>query len=614
MRKDIIICLFLASLAFLLYGDLTDHQFIVVDDNAYIIDNSYVNSGLNRESVRWAFTTTRAEFWHPLTWLSYMLDTQLFGVDPGGYLFTNLLLHVLNSLLLFFIFKKMTGATWQSAFVAALFAIHPLHVESVAWIAERKDVLSALFWMLTIGFYMHYVKRPGPLRYLLVCILFVLGLMAKPMLVTLPFVLLLLDAWPLERIKYRTSPNALITSFFRLLAEKIPLLAISAAASAMTLVAQKRGGGLVSSDHYPIFDRIANAIVSYIEYIGKMIWPQNLAVFYPFPKDFSAMLMAGSLLALIFISVLAIRWARQYPFFIFGWLWYLGTLLPVIGLIKIGDFAMADRYTYIPLIGLFIIVAWGIPEICANFRFKKIILGAAAIIILVSFSVATWSQVRYWANSIVLFEQALRVTENNFFAHFALGHAYANQGRFDQSIANFKEAVRINPNIATLHTDLGRALATQGKFREAIQKLKDALEIKPDSPEAHYSMANVLVAQQKYDKAIYHFSEVIRLCPNLIAGQRTIIELNLMGYDKIISSLQGLGEIDQEIRLYLEILTKNPNDYDTLRKLAIAYSIKGNFDEALALLKVDKSTDAIIKAMKKGYKKWRFINYRIGGT
>jgi len=608
MRKDCIICLLLASLTFLLYWDLTNHQFINVDDNVYVVDNSYVKSGLNQESVRWALTTTKAEFWHPLTWLSYMLDTQLFGVNPGGYLFTNLVLHVLNSLLLFFILRTMTGASLQSAFVAALFAIHPLHVESVAWIAERKDVLSTMFWMLTMGFYIGYVKRPGFLRYLLVLITFVLGLMAKPMLVTLPFVLLLMDAWPLNRLNYQTSPKGQISSFLRLAAEKIPFLTISAAASAMALVAQKRSGGLVSPDHYPVFDRIANAIVSYIGYIGKMIWPKSLAVFYPFPKDFSAMLVAGSLLALIFISVLAIRWARQYPFFIFGWLWYVGTMFPVIGLVKIGDFGMADRYTYIPLTGLFIIIAWGIPEIFKNYRFKKNILSTAALITLISFSFVTFSQVRYWTNSMTLFQHALRVTENNFFAHFALGHAYAKLGRSDLSIANFKEAVRINPNIATFHNDLGRALATRGRFKEAVQALKDAIDIKPDFPEAHFNMANLLVVKQKYYKAIYHFSEAIRLCPSAIAGQGQIVDRNLVSYEKLVSSLQSQGKIDQEIRRYLDVLTKNPGDYDTLRKLAIAYSIKGDFDEALALLQVNKSADAIIKAIKKGYKKWRFIN------
>jgi len=367
---------------------------------------------------------------------------------------------------------------------------------------------------------------------------------------------------------------------------------------------------LASSDHYPIFERIANAIVSYTAYIGKTIWPSNLAVFYPFPKGFSAILIAGSLLALIIISVLAIRWARQYPFFIFGWLWFLGTLFPVIGLVKFGDFAMADRYTYIPLIGLFIIIAWGIPEICANFR--KRILSAAAIITLVSLSLVTLSQVRYWANSIALFKHALRVTEDNFFAHYALGHVYARQGRSDLSIAYFKEAVQINPEIATLHSDLGRALATQGKFKKAIRKLNDALDINPDFPEAHFSMANVLVAQQKYHKAIFHFSETIRLCPNLIADQRISPELNLVGYDKIISSFQGEEKIDQEIRRYLEMLTKNPGDFDTLRKLAIAYSVNGDYDEALALLQVNKSTGALMKAIKKGYKKWRLIKSSFG--
>jgi cytochrome c-type biogenesis protein CcmH/NrfG len=607
MRKNIIICLFLASLTVLFYWDLTDHQFIGLDDYIYILDNKPVQSGLNRESVRWALTTTRAEFWHPLTWLSYMLDTQLFGVNPGGYLFTNLLLHVLNSLLLFLILQKMTGATWRSAYVAALFALHPLHVESVAWIAERKDVLSALFWMLTMGFYVHYAERPGPWRYLMVCLFYVLGLMAKPMLVTLPFTLILLDAWPLERINLGASPKAALVSALRLLAEKVPLLTLSAAASVLALVAQKRGGGLGSSDLYPIDDRIANAIVSYTAYIGKTIWPSKLAVFYPFPKDFSTILVAGSLLVLVIITVLAIRWARQYPFFIIGWLWFLGTLFPVIGLVKIGDFAMADRYTYIPLIGLFIIIAWGIPAMCANFRFKKRILTAAAIITLAGLSLVTLSQVRYWAHSVALFKHALQVTENNFFAHFALGRVYARQGRSDLSIAHFKEAVQINPQIAALHSDLGRVLATRGKFKKAIQKFNDALEVNPDFPEAHFSMANVLVAQQKYHKAIFHFSETIRLCPDLIAGQPNSPEFYPVGYDEIISSFQGKEGVDQEIRRYLEILSKNPGDFDTLRKLAIVYSVNGDYDEALALLRVNTSTDALIKAIKKGYKKWRLI-------
>ena len=607
MRTNIIICLFLASLTVLVYWDLTDHQFLGLDDHVYVLDNTHVQSGLNRESVKWAFTTTRAEFWHPLTWLSYMLDTQLFGVNPGGYLFTNLLLHALNSLLLFLILQKMTGAALRSAFVAALFALHPLHVESVAWIAERKDVLSALFWMLTMGFYVHYAELPGPLRYLMVGLFYILGLMAKPMLVTLPFVLMLLDAWPLKRLNLQTSPKAVIFSALRLLAEKIPLLTLSAAASAMALVAQKRGGGLVSSDHYSVLERIANAIVSYTAYIGKMIWPSNLAVFYPIPQDTSAIHIAGAFLALVLISVFAIRWARQYPFFIVGWLWFLGTLLPVIGLVKIGDFAMADRYTYIPLIGLFVVIAWGIPEICAHFNIKKRFLGAAAIIMLVSLSLVTFSQVRYWSNSISLFKHALRVTENNFFAHYALGRVYARQGRVDLSIAHFKKAVHINSNMATLHSDLGRALATRGKFKKAIQKFDDALEVNPEFPEAHFSMANVLVAQQKYHKAIFHFSETIRLYPNLMADQPISPELNLVGYDDIISSLQGEEEIEEEIRRYLEILSKNPDDFDTLRKLAIAYSVNKDYDQALALLRVNTSTDALIKAIKKGYKKWRLI-------
>jgi len=603
-RNDIIICLLLASATFLVYWEISGHQFINVDDNIYVTNSPYVQSGLTRESIRWAFTTTTAEFWHPLTWLSYMLDTELFGVNPGGYLFTNLLLHVINSLLLFLLLKWMTGALWQSAFVAALFALHPLHVESVAWVAERKDVLSALFWILSIGCYAYYVKRPGYKRYLAVCLLFALGLMVKSMLVTMPFVLLLMDVWPLARLQPSSTLRSSVYSFFRLVREKIPLFALSAAAGAITLFAQKSGGGLGDLNSYPLIERIANAFVSYGVYIGKMFWPQNLAVFYPYPENLSGWQVAGSLFALVVISALAIRWSRRYPFFLTGWLWYLGTLLPVIGLIKIGDFAMADRYTYIPLIGLFIVIAWGLPEIISKLPYKKLVLSVAAVLALTGLATSTLSQVRYWSNSVTLFEHALQITENNFFAHFGMGHALANQGKFNQAIGHFSAAVRIKPEKATLHSDLGRALASQNKLKEARHRFSIALNIKPDKADTHYYLGNVLVIQSNLKPAIFHFAEALRLAPIFKkkqgADQRA--QNHIVNGEMTFSKKEQF--LDASITQYEKAIALQPDRLRIVRNLALAYAEKEEYEKALSLLKIGNSNEGIKRAFVEGFEGW----------
>ena len=605
LRLNLIICLILSLATILVYWNLSDHQFINIDDSVYVTNNPQVRSGLNGENLKWAFTTLKAEFWHPLTWLSYMLDTQLFGVNPAGYLLTNLLLHVFNTILVFLIFKMMTGATWQSSFVAALFALHPLHVESVAWIAQRKDVLSTFFWMLTMGLYVFYTRRPDYKRYLAVCLCFVLGLMAKPMLVTLPFVLLLLDYWPLGRFQSTHPSNTTGASVLILIREKIPLFILAIVFGIMAFWAQKSGGGISSLASYPLAARIANTPVAYATYIGKMIWPQYLACFYPFPNNFPIWQVGAAVLLLAGITLAALKSAKHYPFFITGWLWYLGTLLPVIGLIKIGDFAMADRYTYIPLIGLFIAIAWGLPEFLAKHRLKKPVLIIAAATTLTALSLVTLSQVRYWTSSHTLFEHALKVTGNNFFAHFALGNALASQGKIDQATDHFSEAVQIRPDKATLHNVLGRALASHGKFREAMPQFAQALEIKADFAPAHYLLAIVLVTRKQYTEAIYHFSEALRLHPDNAAGHAKPKMTPAAAYDNLTLRYRKQDAFIQSIRQDHKILYDSPRNYDALQRLVIAYSAKGNYDKAFSLLKVDKSADGCITAINRGYQNWK---------
>jgi len=373
--RDGFICVFLILATLAVYWQVQHHAFVNYDDSFYVTDNRHIQEGLTLESVRWAFTTTYGGNWHPLTWLSHMLDHKLFGMNPGRHHLTSLILHVLNTLLLFLVFKKMTGDSWPSGFVAALFALHPLHVESVAWIAERKDVLSTFFWMLTMWSYIRYIERPATGRYLTALLFFSLGLMAKPMVVTLPFVLLLLDYWPLNRLQNQPS-NAKITSqtktdFLGLVREKIPFFILVEMSCVATFYAQNQAGAMVSLDSIPFIARFANAVLSYATYMGKMIWPSNLAVIYMYPEMVSWWQAAAAGLALASIFSAAFIFIKKKPYFAVGWLWFAGTLVPVIGLVQVGSQSMADRYTYIPLIGLFIVIAWGVPELVARLPRKK---------------------------------------------------------------------------------------------------------------------------------------------------------------------------------------------------------------------------------------------------
>ncbi len=529
-KQILLICFLLTVAAIIAFQQLSQCDFTNFDDGVYVTENIHIRHGITIQAIRWAFTTGRAANWHPLTWMSHMLDVQLFGLNPRWQHLTNLLFHIANTLLFFFIFHRMTKAPCKSAFVAALFALHPLHVESVAWVSERKDVLSTFFWMLTTAAYIQYVEHgtedgrrrtedgsffcgirhlPSAFRYLAVCIFFALGLMAKPMLVTLPFVLLLLDYWPLQRFEPKKSAPAISTEVTRpvpankrkgksnrkqthgsgqavqalvrqekptdpkyqwalvrpLIMEKIPLLALAALSCIVTYFAQKKAGAVVSFAGIPLGVRIENGFVSYIIYIGKTIWPSDLAVFYPHPGLRPLWQVMGAVLFLCAVTFAVIRTANRFPFLSVGWLWFTGTLVPVIGIVQVGDQAMADRYTYIPLIGLFVMAAWGIPELLKKLQPthppRKEALFASSVLILSCLLIVTWTQVGYWRNSITLFDHALKVTNLNAIIHNCRGITYAKLGNHRQAIEDFDKAVEINPQYADAYSSRG---ITYGKL------------------------------------------------------------------------------------------------------------------------------------------------------
>jgi len=540
------ISLFLLVAVLAVFWPLQDHGFVNFDDGTYICNNSQVRNGLTWHGLVWAVTTTHANFWHPLTWLSHMLDCELYGLNPAGHHLTNLLVHMANALLLFLVFQRMTHAIWKSAFVAALFALHPLHVESVAWASERKDVLSTLFWILTMGAYVSYVKAPSAKRYLLVLVCFVLGLMAKPMLVTLPFVLLLLDYWPLSRCRWPFKPLAHaqrpeIENFnhvkvqgkgvTHLLLEKGPLLVLAVAFSLVAFLAQEHGGATKSFASFPMNIRVANALLSYVGYMGKMLWPENLAVFYPHPGITVTMWQAALAgLFLVGLSVLTIRLAKGQPYLLVGWLWYLGTLVPVIGLIQVGDHAMADRYTYVPLIGLFIVMAWGVPDILARWPYRRAALATLTAGLLAAIMICSRLQVRYWQDSITLFQHTLCVDPDNPTAHTNLGVAFAGQGEVEKAIWHYAEALRIEPNYLEARINLGGALAGQGKLEEAIAHYLEALRIKPDFADAHYNLGNALSRRGRLADAIAHYSEAVRIKPDDAEAHNNLSPFNILTY------------------------------------------------------------------------------------
>jgi tetratricopeptide (TPR) repeat protein len=585
--KDGLICLFVIIATFSVYLQVKNHSFVGFDDNKYVRENTYVQNGLTSEGISWAFTATFASNWHPLTWLSHMMDCQLYGLKPGMHHLTNLLFHMANSLLLFFTLRRMTGNSWRSGFVAALFALHPLHVESVAWLSERKDVLSGLFWMLTLWGYGWYVERPGLKRYMTALVFFCLGLMAKPMLVTLPFVLLLLDYWPLRRFQFgigggdgnsknhgALDSNHQRSTAFRLVWEKVPFFVIAAVSSILTFVVQQKGGAVRSLDMLTLGDRISNALVSYVSYIGKTVWPWNLAFFYPYPGILPMWQVAGALLLITLVFLAVIMAAPQYPYLAVGWLWYIGTLIPVIGLVQIGAQALADRYTYIPLIGIFIIIAWGVPELVARWRYRATGLAATAGALISILTAVTWLQVRYWANTITLFEHAIDVTADNYVAQNNLGVALLAEGRIAEAMKHYSEALEIKPDFERAHYNLGRALGALGKSEEAIRHYSEAVRVSPDFARAHYQLGMALAATDRTAEAIKHYSEALRLRPD-----------SLVVHNDLGVALFREGNINESIAHFQEALRIMPEYADARNNLKMALEAKAKIPEAVEKFK-----------------------------
>jgi Flp pilus assembly protein TadD len=527
----------LLGLAILLvYAPAVHHPFLVTDDPEYVTENTEVLRGLTLPGVRWAFTTFTASNWHPLTWISHMIDVDLFALDPRGHHAVNVLLHVVNASLVFAFLNRATGECWRSAFVAGLFAVHPLHVESVAWVAERKDVLSAGFGLLTLVAYQRYAARPGAGRYCLVAAWYTLGLLAKPMLVTLPCLLLLLDYWPLARLRGPAPARA----FPRLLVEKLPLFALAAISSLLTLLAQRAGGAMASTQDIPFTFRAANALVSTAAYLIKTVLPRDLAVLYPHPGTGLPLWkagVAGFLVAAATAAVIAQAARGRRPWLATGWFWYLGTLVPVIGLVQVGAQGMADRYTYLPLVGIFLMLAWACPDRPPGHVLRR----GAALAVVAGLAVLARAQLGYWGDSVSLFSRAVAVTPPNWSARFGLGVALERAGRVPEATAQYREAVRLNPAHAGGHYNLGSLLGAGGRLDEGIAELRTAVRLDPTLTVARANLGYGLMLRGRLDEAV----EVLRAA---LARTPDVADLHL----KLGQALERRGEREEAWRHYRE--------------------------------------------------------------
>ncbi len=587
------ICILLVLLTIAVYYPVGRHGYLVYDDDLYVTENSIVREGLTPEGILWAFTATEAANWHPLTWLSHMLDCRLFGLDAGPHHLVNLLFHLSNTILLFLVLQWMTGALRRSAFVAALFALHPLHVESVVWIAERKDVLSTFFLFLTLAAYVHYIKKPDRMRYLLISGAFALGLMAKPMLVTLPFVLLLLDFWPLGRTPYwkkdeprlqaadgvgkrrikkggRSVTSAEASFPWPLIREKTPLIALSALSSAITLYAQK--GAMASLQHIPFQERLANALVSYIRYVLKMFWPLDLAPFYPY-APWPAWVVAAATILTASAVFAAVRKARSLPYVAVGWFWYLGTLFPVIGIVQVGQQAMADRYTYVPLIGLFIILAWGIHGLSEKIHLRRIAPAVPAGILIAALMVTTGLQVRHWRDSVTLFNHALAVTENNFVARSVLAVKWLREGKLEEALHQSEAALAINDSDPNSLVNHGIILFETGNPEEARKYFLKSIEVRPDHAGGYSGLGSVYYLEGDMDRAIEAFLEAVRLDGN-----------HFRAHMKAAEAFSQKGYYDEAMKHCKMALKLRPRNAEVHSSMGSILVLQGRPDEAIAQL------------------------------
>jgi len=563
--RRIAICLVIMLLIIAVYGQVANHKFVSYDDPDYITENSHVKAGLTRGSIVWAFTATLHKHWHPLTWLSHMADCQLYDLNPRGHHLTGLLLHIANSLLLFIILERMTGAAWKSAAVAALFALHPLHVESVAWVTGRKDLLSTLFMMLTIWTYTLYVEKPGAGRYVLSVALFGLGLLSKSMLVTLPFALLLLDYWPLCRL--RACTGRVGSTIRRLVWEKVPYFLLSASVGVTMLVIHQGRVTDTVSVVSPLTVRMAYAVVSYVKYIIKTLWPTDLII-YSYPKIISAWQVVGGMLFLISITALVLLQARRRPFLPVGWFWFLGTLIPVIGLIQTGPYLMADRYTYVSLIGLFVMIVWGVGGLLEKRgRGMLFALTAAVLMALIGCS---WVQVGYWRDTEALFSHCVAVDRDNKVAHLNLANELEKQGRYDEAISHYTEAIRIAPDAQKARYGLGALLSELGDLEKAIEYLSEVMRADPGFAEGHVNFGITLAKHGDLEDARLHFVKALEIKPRYA---RACYNLGLV--------LQMQGKTDNAADRFREALDIDPGYARAHSSLALVLHRRGDFQGAI---------------------------------
>jgi protein O-mannosyl-transferase len=587
-KRNIILCLALVAATLALYNPVNTHPFVNYDDDRYVVDNAHIHAGLGWDTVRWAFSTSAEANWHPLTWLSHALDYQLFHANPAGHHFTSLLIHTLNAALLFWLLARATGQVWPSLWVAAMFALHPMNVESVAWVAERKNVLSTFFFLAALGAYGWYALKPNWQRYLAVAACFALGLMSKPMVITLPCVLVLLDYWPLGRVQGGASAmRAPQMPWSKLLVEKIPLLALSAASAVITLVVQQAGGAMRSTRQFSLVVRLENALVAYATYLWKTIWPAYLAPLYPHPGDsLAGWQVTLSVLILAAITALALK-LRARRYLMVGWLWFLGTLVPVIGLIQVGDQAMADRYAYIPLIGIFVMVAWGAFEFVDAQKMRARALAAAAVLSVIGSGAATNIQLGYWSSNYELWSHTLAVTQKNFIAEDNLGGALVLEGKADEAYPHFQAAAEINPHDPMSHFNVGAYLQQHNQLRDAVEQYETTLRLTTDRPLLASTYANLGTAYRAlgdYAKAEESYQHALQLNPeqfNAYLGRGVLLEMqgrldeaiasykrsielvpSDQGYTRMAHALQAAGRTQEAIAAYQEALKINSDSHE----------------------------------------------------
>ncbi|MDP3096541.1 MAG: tetratricopeptide repeat protein [Syntrophales bacterium] len=620
--RGALISLALVLITLAAYWQVGQFDFVHYDDDRYVFQNPRVLTGLKPENIVWAFQTLHTGNWHPLTWLSLMADAQLFGLNAGGYHLVNLLFHLLNILLLYSVLRMTTGSVWRSAAVASLFALHPLHVESVAWVAERKDVLCTFFLLLTLLAYARYAKTPGYKTYLPVVLCFTLGLLAKPMVVTLPFVLLLMDCWPLKRLAIgvgakpaKSEGNPAAKSIGGLLYEKLPLFALTAGSILVTLLAQR--AEIVAMQRLPIPLRISNALVSYCDYLLKTPWPIPLAILYPHPEGIPPWQAIAAAVILLTITALAARTARSRPYLLVGWLWYLGTLVPVIGIIQVGVQSMADRYTYIPLIGIFIAAVWLLSEWTSRPGYQKYALPTLWLATAAFLFTVTQAQLEHWRNSEALFSHALAVTKNNYVMHTNMGALLAIRGNLPGAISQYGEALKIRPDDLEANYNLGNLLLRQGKFGEAIPFYGAAIRSKPDFAPARNNLGIALGQNGEQERALDQFREAVRLDPGYQEA-RNNLKIALARLEKTKEPIlpkppaeaaktgdtlrQGVpvtadaqlkagialvekGDLAGAIDRFKAALKRDPNHYDANVHLGLSLAHQRNFDEAIPLFR-----------------------------